>query len=116
VPAARYLPLSPQQFEILLALTDRDLHGYGLIADVAERTGGRVRLGTGALYTAVARLAHLGLIAETDQRDADDARRRYYRISRMGRAVLEAEVTRLDASLASAREKGVAARAEKGRA
>jgi DNA-binding PadR family transcriptional regulator len=115
VSAARYLPLSPQQFEILLALTDRDLHGYGLIADVSARTGGRVRLGTGALYTAVARLAALGLIAETDQRDEEDTRRRYYRITRLGRAVLEAEVARLDASLASARRKGVAARAEKAR-
>ena len=52
----RFLPLTPQQFHILLALTDGHLHGYAIIRDVADRTGGTLRLGTGTLYTALARL------------------------------------------------------------
>ncbi len=107
----RYLPLTPQQFHILLALTDGDRHGYGLILDIAGRTGGAVRLGTGTLYTAVARLLALGLIAESPRRpardDKDDERRRYYRLTSLGRAVLEAETARLDALVRHAREKGI---------
>jgi DNA-binding PadR family transcriptional regulator len=57
----KYLPLSPQQFHILLALTDGHLHGYGIIRDIADRTGGALRIGTGTLYTALARLDTLGL-------------------------------------------------------
>lgn len=100
-------PLSPQQFQILLALTDRDRHGYGIILEVGERTGGALRLHTGALYTALGRLADAGLVRETDQRDADDSRRRYYTLTRLGRTALAAETARLDALLADARLKGV---------
>ena len=80
----RFLPLSAQQFHILLALTDGHLHGYAIIQDVAGRTGGAVRLGTGTLYTALARLEGLGLVDESDRRapPAEDVdRRRYYRLT-----------------------------------
>jgi DNA-binding PadR family transcriptional regulator len=107
--------LSPQQFEILLSLTDEDRHGYGIIQDVGERTGGAVRLNTGALYTAIRSLAASGLIRETDQKDEADARRRYYRLTAAGRRALEAEVARLDELIHKAREKGVRARSIKGR-
>lgn len=100
-------PLSAQQFQILLALTDEDRHGYGIIRDVADRTSGAVRLGTGPLYTAMGRLVALGLLAETDRRDADDARRRYYRLTAEGRQALRAEATRLERLLAQARRKGI---------
>ena len=70
----RFLPLTPQQFHILLALTDGHLHGYAIIRDVADRTGGALRLGTGTLYTALARLDTLALVEESDRRPA--ARRR----------------------------------------
>lgn len=113
---ARFLPLSPQQFEILLSLVDEDRHGYGIIVDVSDRTRGAVRLGTGALYTAIARLVSLGLLRETDRRDAADARRRYYRLTAIGRRTLEAETARLEAQLATARRKGVRPGAAKGRA
>jgi DNA-binding PadR family transcriptional regulator len=103
----RLLPLSAQQFEILLALCDRDLHGYGIIRDVSERTDGRLRLGTGALYTAIARMVTLGLIRETDRRDEADARRRYYALTRLGRRTLAAETARLEELLAKARRKGI---------
>jgi DNA-binding PadR family transcriptional regulator len=107
--------LSPQQFQILLALTDDDRHGYGIIQDVSDRTGGEVRLGTGALYTAIRGLAASGFIRETDQKDEGDARRRYYRLTAAGRRALETEVARLDELILRAREKGVRPRSMKGR-
>ena len=102
-------PLSAQQFQILLALADDDRHGYGIIAEVADRTGGAVRLGTGPLYTAVGRLAELGLIEETSRRDEDDARRRYYTLTGAGRHALRQETARLESLLAQARRKGIRA-------
>ena len=101
------LPLSPQQFQILLALSDADRHGYGIILEIAERTGGAVRLGTGTLYTALAGLVDGALIAEPRRRPAGDERRKYYRLTPLGRAVLEAETARLDALVKQARRKGV---------
>lgn len=101
--ATRYLPLSPQQFHILLALSDRERHGYGIILDVAERTQGSLTLGTGTLYTSVARLTDLDLIAQ----GREDGRRRYYRITALGRAVLAAETARLEALVRHAHERRV---------
>jgi DNA-binding PadR family transcriptional regulator len=99
-----FLPLTPHQFHILLALVDRNRHGYGVIQDVDRRTGGDLRLGTGTLYTAIARLVELGLIAEADR---TDERRRYYQLTTLGRAVLRAETARLEALVRHARERGV---------
>jgi DNA-binding PadR family transcriptional regulator len=106
----RYLPLSPQQFHILLALTDGHLHGYGIIQDIADRTSGALRLGTGTLYTALARLDALGLVDESDRRPRaadDDERRRYYRLTALGRAVVNAETERLETLVRHARRKGI---------
>jgi DNA-binding PadR family transcriptional regulator len=103
VDALRFLPLSPQQFHILLALSDRERHGYGIILDVVRRTDGALRLGTGTLYTSVARLAELGLIADADR----DDRRRYYRLTPVGRAVLRAETARLEALVRHAHDRRV---------
>ena len=104
VDATRFLPLSAQQFHVLLALSDRERHGYGIILDVLERTDGALRLGTGTLYTAVARLADLGLIADADRRDD---RRRYYRLTSTGRAVLRAETARLESLVRHAHDRRV---------
>jgi len=100
----RYLPLTPQQFHILLALEGGDRHGYGIILDVARRTGGSLRMGTGTLYTAIARLAALELVADTDR---SDERRRFYRLTAMGRRVLLAETARLEALVRDAHRLGV---------
>jgi hypothetical protein len=70
----RFLPLSPHQFHILLALTDRDRHGYALIQDIAQRTDGALRLGTGTLYTAIARLVELGRLRMPDSHPARKTR------------------------------------------
>jgi DNA-binding PadR family transcriptional regulator len=101
---AGFLPLSAHQFHILLALTDADRHGYGVIQDVEQRTGGGMRLGTGTLYTAIARLVALGLIGESGR---EDDRRRYYRLLPLGRAVLQAETRRLETLLRHAHARGV---------
>ena len=111
----RTTDLSAQQFHILLALADEDRHGYGIILEVARRTSGTVRLGTGPLYTAIGRLASAGLIEETTRRDEDDARRRYYTLTAFGRNALRAETARLEGLLALARRKGIRS-AAKGRA
>ena len=108
--ARRYLPLTPQQFHILLALTQADRHGYGIIREIDDHTGGEMRLGTGTLYTAIARLEQLGLVAESPTRPRparDDERRRYYRLTRLGRVVLEAETARLDVLVRHARRHGI---------
>jgi DNA-binding PadR family transcriptional regulator len=99
-----FLPLSPHQFHILLALTDRERHGYGVIQDIEQRTDGALRLGTGTLYTAIARLVELGLIADTGRADE---RRRYYRLLPLGRAVLRAETARLEGLVHYAHARGV---------
>ena len=98
-----FLPLSAQQFHILLSLIRQDRHGYGVIQDVAARTG--ETMGTGTLYTAIARLADLELIEDTEE---EDGRRRRYRLTKLGRAVLRAETARLEALVRFAREEGLA--------
>jgi DNA-binding PadR family transcriptional regulator len=108
--ARRFLPLSTAQFQILLALVDADRHGYGIIRDVAERTAGGIRLGTGTLYTAIARLEQLALVEESPRRPKpadDDERRKYYRLTALGGAVLQAETARLASLVRDAQRKGV---------
>src|SRR5262245_36728977 len=103
-----HLPLSPQQFHILLALADGDRHGYGILLDIADRTGGRMRLGTGTLYTAIAGLVDDELMTEAPppRRERDD-RRRFYRLTPLGRRVLRAETARLESLVKHARQKGI---------
>ncbi|HEY7474257.1 MAG TPA: PadR family transcriptional regulator [Vicinamibacterales bacterium] len=100
----RFLPLTPHQFHILLALVDGPRHGYAVIQDVEQRTAGALRLGTGTLYTAVARLVELGIIVDAGR---EDERRRFYRLTPLGRAVLRAETARLEALVRHAHERGV---------
>ena len=92
----KLLPLTSSVFHILLALSDGDLHGYGIMQEVAEHTAGQIRLGPGTLYGAIKRLLGSGLIVETDERpELDDERRRYYRLTDFGRQVLKAEAQRI---------------------
>jgi DNA-binding PadR family transcriptional regulator len=101
------LPLSTQVFQILLALVDEDLHGYAIIQDVAGRTGGEVRLTASTLYAAIKRLLESEWIEELARRPKfdDDPRRRYYRLTALGRDVARAEARRLERMAAMAREK-----------
>lgn len=100
--ANELLPLSPQVLHILLALADGELHGYGIMQEVEERTNGTVKLGPGTLYGAIRRLREDALIEE---RPGGDERRRNYRLTAFGRRVARAEVERLEALYAAARAK-----------
>lgn len=97
--------MSPQVFHILLSLADQDLHGYAIVADISRRTGGRVVLTASTLYAALKRLLDEGLVEELERPADDDPRRRYYRITRLGRAAGRAEATRLEELAQMAREK-----------
>src|SRR5262245_7018192 len=102
------LPLRPSVFHILLALSDGDLHGYGIMQEVAEHTGGQIRLGPGTLYGNIKRLLAERLIIETDERpdpELDDERRRYYRLTDFGQKVLQAEAQRISKMVALAQRK-----------
>ena len=101
-----FLPLKPVLFEILLSLAEQDRHGYGLVQDIAERTTPRMVLDPGNLYKSLRTLLDDGLIVESERRpaaDLDDARRRYYRITPLGRRVAMAEAARMQRQLAHAR-------------
>src|SRR5271165_6570963 len=105
------LPLQPTTFHILLSLADEHRHGYAIILDVARRTNGELKLSAGTLYRSIQRMLEQGLIVETRERPApelDDERRRYYRITEFGRAVANAEASRLAQLLRLARARGFA--------
>lgn len=102
------LPLAPAVFHILLALADGDAHGYRIRADVIERSNGAIKLDPGSLYRLIARLSDDRLVVESPSRpkaDDDDERRRYYRLTPMGKRLLEAETNRMADLVALARAK-----------
>ena len=93
-----FLPLKPHWFHIMFTLAGGEQHGYGIMQEVLNRTTGKVRLWPATLYGSIKRLIEAGLIEESDGRPApelDDARRRYYRLTSLGRRVLDAECERL---------------------
>jgi DNA-binding PadR family transcriptional regulator len=109
------LPLPVSEFQILLALADEERHGYAIRREVAERTDGDVQLGPGTLYGSIKRLVNSGLIAESDERPdpaRDDERRRYYRITPLGRKVAVAEARRMERLVRIARAKRLLGRPE----
>jgi DNA-binding PadR family transcriptional regulator len=108
--SAGFLPLQKDTFHILVALADRDRHGYSIMQDIAQRTDGKIRLSPSTLYGAIRRLLETGLIEELDERpdsEHDDERRRYYRLTPFGRKVAVAEARRLERLLADARATGL---------
>jgi DNA-binding PadR family transcriptional regulator len=108
------LPLTPAMFHILLALADRERHGYHIMQEVEERTEGKVRLGPGTLYGSIKRMLADGWIEETEDRpdpEMDDERRRYYRLTDFGYRLATAEAERLARLVKSARLKKLLAKA-----
>ena len=111
VPTRRpeeFLPLTPAMFHILLALADKERHGYHIMREVDERTEGNVKLGPGTLYGSIKRMMADGLIEELEERpdpQLDDERRRYYRLTDFGFRVATAEAQRLEQMVRSARAK-----------
>jgi len=97
----QFLPLTPAVFAILLALSEGERHGYGIMKQAALPAGGEIKLGPGTLYGTLDRLMRDALVEETGF--TDDERRRYYRLTGLGTRVLAAETSRLSAALKSAR-------------
>lgn len=92
------LPLTPLAFHVLLALADGEKHGYGILKDIEQRSEGRMKTASGALYLAAERLVEKAMIEESDSRPdpaLDDRRRKYYRLTPFGRRVAVEEATRL---------------------
>jgi DNA-binding PadR family transcriptional regulator len=105
-----FLPLHRDTFHILVSLADRERHGYAVMQDVLERTGGTLRLSPSSLYVSIRRLLEQDLIEELAERPDpahDDERRRYYRLTRLGRRVAVAEARRLERLLGDARASGL---------
>jgi DNA-binding PadR family transcriptional regulator len=96
-------------FHILMAVADEDRHGYGIIQDVLTSTNGKLKLSAGTLYRSIQRMLEQGLLVETRERpEDDDERRRYYRITPLGREVAKAEAQRLQQLVRLARRSGFA--------
>jgi DNA-binding PadR family transcriptional regulator len=107
---ADLLPLTPAAFYIAMSLTVRARHGYAIMQDVAELSRGAMNIGPGTLYRSLQRMQVDGLIEELvdySDGDADDDRRRYYRLSAMGKRVAAAEARRLDALVEAASSRGL---------
>jgi DNA-binding PadR family transcriptional regulator len=105
-----FLPLTPAVFNILLALADGEKHGYGIMQEVETNTQGQVLMGPGTLYGSIKRMLQADLIEESDERadpDMDDQRRRYYRLTSLGRRTLRMEAERLAAQVKIARAKNI---------
>jgi DNA-binding PadR family transcriptional regulator len=104
------MQLPEATFHILMAVADEDRHGYGIIQDVLSSTGGKLKLSAGTLYRSIQRMLEQGLLVETrDRPEDDDERRRYYRITPLGREVARAEAQRLQQLVRLARKSGFAA-------
>jgi DNA-binding PadR family transcriptional regulator len=104
------LPLTHLTYHVLLVLAGTKLHGYGIIKEIHERTGGAIDLETGTLYTAIKRLREDGLIDAASVPDrvvAEDSRRRYYELTPLGKRVLKAESERLARLVGLAQEKNL---------
>ena len=105
-----FLPLHRDTFQILVSLADCDRHGYSILLDIAERTGDARPISPSTLYSSIHRLVESGLIQELDERpdpDRDDERRRYYRLTSLGRRVASLEARRLERLLRDARTSGL---------
>ena len=110
-------PVTPAIFQIMLALVDGDSHGYGIMQDVERITKGAARLGPGTLYRSIQRMLVEELIEELEialYNESDDDRRRYYRLTKKGRAVAKAEAQRLADLVDAARERNLIKRGGKG--
>jgi DNA-binding PadR family transcriptional regulator len=105
-----FLPLPLATFHILVALADHHRHGYSIMQDVAARTAGKVRLSAGTLYSSIHRMLEQGLVEELRESPdpvSQDERRRYYRLTPLGRQVAVADARRLHDMLLQARRTGL---------
>jgi DNA-binding PadR family transcriptional regulator len=104
-------PLTPAVLHILLALSTKERHGYGIMKQVESESQGKVKMGPGTLYGSLGRMMEAGLIRESDKKvdpDLDDERRVYYRITALGQTTLAAELERYREVVAVAKMKQLA--------
>jgi DNA-binding PadR family transcriptional regulator len=104
-----YLPLTPAVLDIMVALGGEELHGYAIMQEVRRRTAGNRRLALGTLYRSLRQMEERGWVVEAEERpdpSLDDERRRYYRLTDLGRSVALAELERLEGLVGTARSKG----------
>ena len=100
----RFLPLSPAALHILLSLAGEDRHGYGIMQDIAHQSDGRYKLGPGTLYDNLQKLMKERLVEETENSSSGaESRRRYYRLTKLGRRVLSTEIVRLEDAIREAK-------------
>ena len=102
------IPLTAPVFHILVALSDGERHGYAIMQDVASQTNDAVQLGPGTLYGCLKRMLAAGLVEESDERPdpaLDNSRRRYYRMTALGRQAARAEAERLENAVTAARSR-----------
>jgi DNA-binding PadR family transcriptional regulator len=98
-----FLPLAPPALHILLALAGENLHGYGVMQEILRQSEGRFKLGPGTLYDNLQRMVKQALVEEIGGPEGESSRRRYYRLSSLGRGVLSAEIARLEGVVKEAR-------------
>ena len=100
----RFLPLSPAALHILLSLAGEERHGYGIMQDIARQSDGRYKLGPGTLYDNLQKLMKLRLVEERENFSTGaEARRRYYRLTELGRRILSTEIARLEEAIREAK-------------
>jgi DNA-binding PadR family transcriptional regulator len=107
-PPDSLLPLKPVVFQVLLSLAEGERHGYAIVQDITARTAAKLRLEPGNLYRSLKWMLDRGLLEESERRpapDLDDERRRYYRITKFGQRVAEAETARLQQVVTDARRR-----------
>ena len=97
----KLIPLTPAVFHVLLALSAGPMHGYAIMLETSKLSEGSFRMGPATLYSTIQRLVALNLIDETTGA-AEDSRRRYYELTGIGRQLLEAEVSRMNAAVRKA--------------
>jgi DNA-binding PadR family transcriptional regulator len=112
-PLEDFLPLRPVEFDVLLALGDGERHGYAIMQEAHRRSEGALQLEPGTLYRALRRMREAGLVTETAVRgqDGGDERRRYYRLTALGRKVAAAEAQRMAGLVVAARARGLLGKA-----
>lgn len=109
-PTDNLLPLKSAVFHILLVLTESEQHGYSIMREIEQLTGGKIKIGPGTLYRSIKQMLELGLIEESDERpdpELDDERRHYYRLTDYGRRVTRAEANRLQLLVQVAQRRGL---------
>ena len=112
-PTEDFLPLRPVEFDVLLALGDGERHGYAIMQEALRRSEGKLQIEPGTLYRALRRMRQAGLLVETagHGQDGGDERRRYYRLTALGRRVAAAEAARMAGLVLTARTRGLLGKA-----